>query len=63
LVETFKLAKKYGYLTVVSHRSGETEDPFISHLAVGLGADLIKCGAAGIRIAKLNELIRIDELI
>jgi enolase len=63
LVETFKLAKSFNYITIVSHRSGETEDNFISHLAVGLGSDYIKCGAAGIRVAKLNELIRISEIM
>ena len=60
-VEFVKELKKRGMWVVVSHRSGETEDPFLSHFAVGVGADLIKCGAAGIRIVKLNELVRIAE--
>jgi len=56
------LAAKAGYATVVSHRSGETTDDTIAHLAVAFGSLGIKAGAVGgERIAKLNELIRIDE--
>jgi enolase len=56
------LAHKAGYATVVSHRSGETTDDTIAHLAVGFGSLGIKTGAVGgERIAKLNELIRIEE--
>lgn len=57
------LAKKSGYRTVMSHRSGETEDVSISHLAVGLGTGQIKTGSLSRseRIAKYNELIRITE--
>lgn len=62
-VEFIKELKKRNMWVVVSHRSGETEDPFLSHFAVGVGADLIKAGAAGIRIVKLNELLRIAEQI
>ena len=60
--KTVKLAKENNILPVVSHRSGETCDETIAHLAVAFGAPLIKTGAiGGERIAKLNELIRIEE--
>ncbi|MBI5681236.1 MAG: phosphopyruvate hydratase [Methanobacterium sp.] len=60
--ETVKLAKANGYVPVVSHRSGETTDDTIAHLAVGYSSPIIKTGAlGGERIAKLNELIRIEE--
>ena len=57
------LAKQYGYNTIMSHRSGETEDVSIAHLAVGLGTDQIKTGSLSRseRIAKYNELIRIAD--
>ncbi len=59
---TVKLAKKNGIVPVVSHRSGETTDETIAHLAVGFASPMIKTGAiGGERIAKLNELIRIEE--
>ncbi|MEE1128830.1 MAG: phosphopyruvate hydratase [Methanobrevibacter sp.] len=59
---TVKLAKENDIVPVVSHRSGETTDETIAHLAVGFGSPLIKTGAiGGERIAKLNELIRIEE--
>jgi enolase len=59
---TVKLAKRNGLIPVVSHRSGETTDNTIAHLAVVFGAPMIKTGAiGGERIAKLNELIRIEE--
>lgn len=59
-----KLAKDNGYVPVVSHRSGETTDNTIAHLAVAFSCPLIKTGAiSGERIAKLNELIRIEEQI
>ena len=65
LSETFaavKLAKENNIVPVVSHRSGETTDDTIAHLAVGFGSPMIKTGAiGGERIAKLNELIRIEE--
>jgi len=56
-------AKKAGYKTVMSHRSGETEDVSIAHLAVGLGTGQIKTGSLSRseRIAKYNELIRISD--
>ena len=61
-VETVELAKKNGYSTVISHRSGETTDDTIAHLGVAFGSYAIKTGVVGGgRIAKLNELIRIQE--
>ena len=60
--ETVKLAKENKYIPVVSHRSGETTDETIAHLAVAFSCPLIKTGAlGGERIAKLNELIRIEK--
>ena len=59
---TVKLAKENNVVPVVSHRSGETTDETIAHLAVAWGSPIIKTGAVGgERIAKLNELIRIEE--
>ena len=57
------MAKNAGYRTVMSHRSGETEDVSIAHLAVGLGTGQIKTGSLSRseRVAKYNELIRIAE--
>ncbi len=62
-IDTVKLAKKNGYRCVMSHRSGETEDTSIAHLAVGLGTGQIKTGSLSRteRIAKYNELMRIAE--
>ena len=62
-IEAVKLAKKNHYGTIISHRSGETEDTSIAHLAVGLGAGQIKTGSLSRseRICKYNELIRISE--
>jgi enolase len=62
-IEAVQLAKANNFNTIISHRSGETEDPFIAHLAVGLGAGQIKTGAIarGERTAKYNELLRISE--
>ena len=62
-IDAVLLAKKHGYRTVISHRSGETEDVSIAHLAVGLGAGQIKTGSLSRseRIAKYNELIRIAD--
>ena len=64
-LEAAKLAKEFGWKTIVSHRSGETNDDFISDLAVGIGADFIKTGAParGERIAKYNRLLKIEEEI
>ena len=62
-IETVLVAKKAGYGTIISHRSGETEDVSIAHLAVGLGSGQIKTGSISRtdRICKYNELIRISE--
>ncbi|HEV8595508.1 MAG TPA: phosphopyruvate hydratase [Thermoplasmata archaeon] len=61
---TVSLAQEAGYRTVMSHRSGETTDDAIAHLAVAFGAFAIKTGAVGgERTAKLNELIRIEEYL
>lgn len=62
-IDAVLLAKQHGYHTVMSHRSGETEDVSIAHLAVGLGTGQIKTGSLSRseRIAKYNELIRIAE--
>ena len=62
-IDCMKLAKKNKMKTVVSHRSGETTDDFISDLAVGAGADYIKSGSLsrGERICKYNRLLRIEE--
>jgi len=61
-LQTVRMAHSGGLKTIVSHRSGETEDPTIAHLAVGVGALGIKTGAVGgERTAKLNELVRIEE--
>ena len=66
LTETFEamqMAANAGYTAVVSHRSGETEDPFIADLAVATNAGQIKTGSASRtdRIAKYNQLLRIEE--
>ena len=62
-LETIELAHAYNYKTILSHRSGETEDTLISHLAVGLNLGFIKTGSLcrGERICKYNELLRIEE--
>lgn len=65
MIATIKLAKENNYKTIMSHRSGETEDTLIASLAVGLGTDFIKTGSMsrGDRICKYNELMRIEEEI
>jgi enolase len=62
-LEVMNLARKAGYRTVVSARSGETEDATIADLAVGTGAGQIKIGsvARSERLAKYNQLVRIEE--
>jgi enolase len=62
-LEAIKMAADAGYTSVVSHRSGETEDAFIADLAVATGAGQIKTGSASRtdRIAKYNQLLRIEE--
>src|ERR671933_2437273 len=63
--ETIDLAHKSGYTTMISHRSGETEDVTISDLAVAVNAGQIKTGAParGERVAKYNQLLRIEEAL
>lgn len=62
-IETIDMAKNAGFRTIISHRSGETEDTTIAHLAVGLDAGFIKTGSISRtdRVAKYNELLRIEE--
>ncbi len=62
-IESAKLAKKYNWKIIVSHRSGETNDDFISDFAVGINSDYIKAGAParGERIAKYNRLMQIED--
>ncbi|MBT3301794.1 MAG: phosphopyruvate hydratase [Bacteroidetes bacterium] len=62
-IETIQLANKNNFTSVISHRSGETEDTFIADLAVGMHAGLIKTGSLSRsdRIAKYNQLLRIEE--
>ncbi|MCL4403735.1 phosphopyruvate hydratase [Patescibacteria group bacterium] len=64
-IEAIKMAKAAGWKTVVSHRSGETADTTIAHLAVGLGTGEIKTGSLSRtdRVAKYNELLRIEEAL
>lgn len=63
-IQAVQMAQKAGWNTVMSHRSGETEDVTIAHLAVGLGTGQIKTGSMSRseRIAKYNELMRIAEM-
>ncbi len=62
-LDAIDLARRNGYTSVISHRSGETEDTFIADLAVATGAGQIKTGSASRtdRIAKYNQLLRIEE--
>ncbi len=62
-IDAVRLAKSAGWRTVMSHRSGETEDVTIAHLAVGLGTGQIKTGSLSRsdRVAKYNELLRISQ--
>jgi enolase len=62
-IQTINLAKKANYLNVISHRSGETEDTTIAHIAVATNAGQIKTGSLcrSDRTAKYNELIRIED--
>lgn len=63
MLDTINFAKQNGYKTIISHRSGETDDSFIAHFAVGLGLGQIKTGSMSRmdRICKYNELMRIEE--
>ena len=62
-LEAIEMARSAGYLSIISHRSGETEDTFIADLAVGTGAGQIKTGSASRtdRVAKYNQLLRIEQ--
>ncbi len=62
-VDAIQMAQKQGWKAIASHRSGETEDAFIAHLAVGLGTGQIKTGSLcrTDRVCKYNELLRIEE--
>jgi enolase len=62
-MEAIELARSAGYLSIISHRSGETEDTFIADLAVASGAGQIKTGSVSRtdRVAKYNQLLRIEE--
>ncbi|MFI4847296.1 MAG: phosphopyruvate hydratase [Candidatus Makana argininalis] len=62
-LNTIKIAKKHGYATIISHRSGETEDTIIADLSVGTSSGQIKTGSMSRseRVAKYNQLIRIEE--
>ena len=62
-IEAVEMARNAKYATIVSHRSGETEDPFIADFAVAMGTGQIKTGSASRtdRIAKYNQLLRIEE--
>jgi enolase len=62
-IEAIEMARKAGYASIVSHRSGETEDTFISDFVVAMGTGQIKTGSASRtdRIAKYNQLLRIEE--
>ena len=64
-LEAIQCAKKVGWGTIISHRSGETEDTSISDLSVGVSAGQIKTGAParGERTAKYNNLLRIEETL
>jgi len=62
-LDAIEMAKQAGYTTIISHRSGETEDTFISDLVVGINGGQIKTGSMSRsdRVAKYNQLIRIEE--
>ena len=62
-LDAVQMAKEAGYAAIISHRSGETEDPMIADLAVGLNAGQVKTGAPcrSDRVAKYNQLLRIEE--
>ncbi len=64
-IDVIRYAKRKGYVPIISHRSGETEDTFIADLAVGMNCSLIKSGAPcrTDRVAKYNRLLRIEEWI
>ena len=63
MLETIDLAKKNGYKTIISHRSGETTDSIIADLSVGLNLGFIKTGSLsrGERVSKYNRLMLIED--
>lgn len=65
MTKTIMMAKKNNYKTIISHRSGETEDTFIADFAVGFGIPFIKTGSVsrGERICKYNRLMKIEEIL
>lgn len=64
-LDTIHLARQNGYQTVISHRSGDTADPFISDIALGVGAGFLKAGAParGERVAKYNRLLKLEQMM
>ena len=62
-IDSVELAHRHGWTTIISHRSGETEDTFIADLAVGMRSGQIKTGslARSERVAKYNRLLRIEQ--
>ena len=64
-LEVIKFAQLIGYNTIISHRSGDSEDTFIADLAVGTNSNQIKTGslARSERVSKYNQLIRIEEML
>lgn len=64
-IDAIDEAKKLGYTPILSHRSGDTENTYLAHMAVGLAIPFVKFGAParGERVAKYNELLRIEELL
>ena len=62
-IKTVRIAQSHSYTTIISHRSGETEDTIISDIAVGTGAEQIKTGSLSRsdRLSKYNQLIRIEQ--
>ncbi len=64
-IQAINMAHRYGYTSIISHRSGETEDTTIADLAVAMNSGLIKTGSAcrSERIAKYNQLMRIEDLL
>jgi enolase len=62
-IEAIEMARRAGYTSIVSHRSGETEDTFIADFVVAMGSGQIKTGSASRtdRVAKYNQLLRIEE--
>ena len=64
-IDVIRFAQAVGYKTIISHRSGDSEDTFIADLAVGTNSNQIKTGslARSERVSKYNQLIRIEEIL